>query len=692
MNPGALLYHEARQSDEASKQICRNCELIDLEKTFDLELTILQRMEGVLITEINARYDYPPVNGCALCKLFYHTKISSGALTYELRAYSFLRHTPNIQWSNCPRDVRIRDMPQLLVTGPGGQIATKELRLHTIYQGSLFCTRSRSSDDTVFSPRIVNEYIDFSLVKRWWDYCELHHTALCGQEQKLTAGLRLIDCTQNPPTVISAFQPCLYAALSYVWGKPNAPNASAVVLSENRPSQFSLTVLDAITACRNLDVPFLWVDRHYIDQSSHEDTQNQVSQMDQIYRNASITLIAAFGTNADAGLPGVSSVIRTSQRCAKLGNLQVLSSMRDPQQNIRDSTWFKRGWTYQEARLSRRRVVFTADQVYFECNAMNCQEALAVDLDSIHGKRDKGKSLRFVRSGLFNWSGEEPFAPIDRHLKSRYANVERVFHFIEEFSAKSLTYETDSLRAFAGILGHLRISNPPIWHLWGVPMQEDSSFTEDYFRRGLLWRHSEAAITTGKVQRRLDFPSWSWAGWAGQVSYYPKRFVFRRPKQNNMPLKSMIWAEYGTRFRVEFDTILERRMDPSSLSYPHALHVTSVVIPQNALKVSVDQSTKESGRDITIFDHPIQLYFSEPGLYLQDGPSILKNKTLKLLVLGQFDYAPRILTGLLLHDLPGFTRRVGTWEVKLDGQDTTTLGELMFKVGDQWLYQYKDFN
>jgi hypothetical protein len=366
--------------------------------------------------------------------------------------------------------------------------------------------------------------------------------------------------------------------------------------------------------------------------------------------------------------------------------------MPDPHQDIRDSTWFKRGWTYQEARLSRRRVIFTANQVYFECNAMNCQEALAVDLTSIHNKSDKGKSLRFVRSGLFNWSGEELFAPIDRHLKSKYADQERVLFFIEEFSARSLTFEVDSLRAFASILGHLGTSNPPIWHLWGVPMQDDGVFTEDSFKRGLLWRHSSAAITTGKVHRRLDFPSWSWAGWAGQVSYHWKKRLFLRPEEKDSPSKSMIWAEYDTGSRVAFNTILERHMDPSSLSYPQAIYVTGVIIPRNALEISDDHSTKQSGKNITIFNHPIQLHFSEPELYLRDFPSILKNEMLELLVLGQFENLPNVLTGLLLQNFPGFTRRVGTWEVELDDHGYRTLGKLKFKVGDQWQYQYKDFD
>ncbi|KAK0724499.1 hypothetical protein B0H67DRAFT_107151 [Lasiosphaeris hirsuta] len=64
--------------------------------------------------------------------------------------------------------------------------------------------------------------------------------------------------------------------------------------------------------------------------------------------------------------------------------------MRDPHKSIRGSRWSTRGWTFQEAVLSRRRLVFTAELVYFECSAMNCHKSLTTPLDLIHiGSRKK---------------------------------------------------------------------------------------------------------------------------------------------------------------------------------------------------------------------------------------------------------------------------------------------------------------
>lgn len=100
---------------------------------------------------------------------------------------------------------------------------------------------------------------------------------------------------------------------------------------------------------------------------------DQISKMDQVYRRSEITIIAAAGNNKNSGLPGVSKS-RTIQPNVQIRHIRIVSSMRYPHDAITTSRWWTRGWTYQEAVLSRRRLVFTEDQIYFECNAMNCFE------------------------------------------------------------------------------------------------------------------------------------------------------------------------------------------------------------------------------------------------------------------------------------------------------------------------------
>jgi hypothetical protein len=106
--------------------------------------------------------------------------------------------------------------------------------------------------------------------------------------------------------------------------------------------------------------------------------------MDVVYKNAEITIVAAAGEGPDYGLPGVGNRPRVPQPTIQVKNHLLLSSLPDPCYEIRTSKWMKRAWTYQEGLLSRRLLIFTDDQVYFECRGMHCCEVIDAPLESLH--------------------------------------------------------------------------------------------------------------------------------------------------------------------------------------------------------------------------------------------------------------------------------------------------------------------
>ena len=65
------------------------------------------------------------------------------------------------------------------------------------------------------------------------------------------------------------------------------------------------TVEDAIYATRMLGEQYLWVDAICIKQDALETKQEEIDAMDVTYSQASLTIVAAAGDSADAGLPGV---------------------------------------------------------------------------------------------------------------------------------------------------------------------------------------------------------------------------------------------------------------------------------------------------------------------------------------------------------------------------------------------------
>ena len=96
--------------------------------------------------------------------------------------------------------------------------------------------------------------------------------------------------------------------------------------------------------------------------------------------------MAAAGEDKTYGLPGVGETSRTPQATASLNRLCVISTITDPHASIRSSRWASRGWTFQEAVLSRRCLFFTDQQMYFECNSMSCFESIYSPLDKLHVK------------------------------------------------------------------------------------------------------------------------------------------------------------------------------------------------------------------------------------------------------------------------------------------------------------------
>jgi len=68
----------------------------------------------------------------------------------------------------------------------------------------------------------------------------------------------------------------------------------------------------------------------------------------------------------------------------QLDGYRVIECPEVPHTAIPKTTWSTRAWTLQEAFLSRRRLVFTRDQTYFECASMNCCESLLEERMILH--------------------------------------------------------------------------------------------------------------------------------------------------------------------------------------------------------------------------------------------------------------------------------------------------------------------
>lgn len=114
-----------------------------------------------------------------------------------------------------------------------------------------------------------------------------------------------------------------YVALSYVWGgipftKTTARNI-ALFREERGLDQNPLlnTITDSMKLVSLLGERYLWVDAVCIVQDDENAKAEQIAKMDLVYAGALLTIVAASGDTAAAGLPGVRCFGGVRLRCGK---------------------------------------------------------------------------------------------------------------------------------------------------------------------------------------------------------------------------------------------------------------------------------------------------------------------------------------------------------------------------------------
>jgi hypothetical protein len=378
----------------------------------------------------------------------------------------------------------------------------------------------------IYEARSVTPLVNYSLLRDWISRCQVSHGSECfdnTDRMGLPRRLRVINCTSEPPKLEMQPASVRYLALSYVWGP-----ASSVY------NAWPQVVRDAAEVTKGLGLEFLWVDRLCIDQNDPVEKLELISKMDAIYECAECAIVAAAGSDPDYGLPAVGTFTRKSKPHVALADGSVLfSTVGDPVMQIEASVWSTRGWTYQEGVLSARRLVFTDEQVYFECREMNLCEGieLSEDILSNYGsgvvrpgmfqgkpeQQDKRDGLMGTTSLGSNWASLNTQSTMDK--------IDRFDNHVRNFSRRTLTYDADSLRAFEGIAQSFA-TRGSIGTIVGVPflmMVKDELLRRASFAAGLSsWTHGVTlkpllSGTSRLVRRRAHLPSWTWAGWEGEV-------------------------------------------------------------------------------------------------------------------------------------------------------------------------------
>ncbi|RYP59342.1 hypothetical protein DL769_008580 [Monosporascus sp. CRB-8-3] len=433
--------------------------------------------------------------------------------------------------------------------------------------------------------------LNIPLIRSWLQTCEGEHdwcNLLPNGAVRSISRLLLIDVESM--CLVEAAAP-RYFALSYVWGAAKVlmtlkSNFSALTqpgVLERLGEEVPLLIRDVILFMQRLGERYLWVDSLCIIQDDDSTKLDLIRRMDIIYAEAVCTIIAHGSIDASCPLPGVRQHTRrpyrltTTRRIAGADKGILVCS--PCHYTAYPSVYDTRGWTFQEQLLSRRRLVFGADQVFFSCHSQAAGDWCEDPLTDLGNSATNPAVTRILDArgspvaiqpnfnpdltGMADkWKTQQAILSISQLVSSCAESQDqkkRIIHMytsaVTHYSSRRLSFPSDILNAFSGILSTIERS------CGFRPRSSVYGLLERHLLYNLHWTAKTAA-------RRQGWPSWSWVGWNSQI-YFLER---EDPGQLDLQIQEVYVIDRG-----------EIKMIPSSeeRAYlpPHSAIDTLATIP-----------------------------------------------------------------------------------------------------------------
>lgn len=460
----------------------------------------------------------------------------------------------------------------------------------------------------LFHGRVMDSSrVNVSLAGSWLNLCEVQHGQKC-EVPAFNLEDASPDATPDDLLVLDVHQMCLYhmpqgkryVALSYCWPENMAgnflTNQSALIdlfqpgSLAKQMKKLSSVIQDAINFVYELGEQYLWIDALCIVQDDDTQKNIQIRQMDRVYGAAVLTIICASPNPPDEihdGLPGYRSGSRIcTQTVEEIEGLTLTTTFMNLEVAVLYSRWNQRAWTFQEHRISRRKLFFTELQLYFQCScAVFCEDAV--------GEGCLPTAFIYLQTSLFNTCGIDAPQFYKQYTPSMWlsrsppsnaiASLELYIKLFNEYSGRDMSYPGDIVFAFQGILSILkRILNTKFWA--GLP--------ETYLDESLLWleigQHTRRTILEGD-STRIPYPSWSWAGWATEATYEYIFLGFIRPEIDWF----IIDDHSGVAVKIDatgtYDPSVHPRLNPSNKDVrpgEPSYQLVRSIIPQEQLLTS----------------------------------------------------------------------------------------------------------
>ncbi|KAK3370770.1 heterokaryon incompatibility protein-domain-containing protein [Lasiosphaeria ovina] len=360
-------------------------------------------------------------------------------------------------------------------------------------------------------------------------WCATH--ASCAQEGPLRLPTRLLhfdSCSAGIVSLVETKQgdAMPYVALSHCWGGDlpvKLTTASYKSFRSGLPRGcLPNTFQDAATVAARFDIAYIWIDALCIIQDDVGDWAKEAAQMADVYSSAHFTISAASSKDGS-----ISFLKQQRTMPLVLGLEDDTGHLDSPPEQLLARKRFEtgihsygkafdvtldptdlRGWIMQEKALSRRTMVFSSDEVQWECRkARVCECSGITPWDSnidqpLHGTaREEPRKGSHGPGSLEIWRRSSP--------RQRHESWNTL---VSDYTLRSLTKETDKLVAFAGMARKFSLYENSAYY---------AGIWQSTLPAGLSWYVYQHYRVQSLLPQSYIAPSFSWASVKGNVDIMP---------------------------------------------------------------------------------------------------------------------------------------------------------------------------
>ena len=367
----------------------------------------------------------------------------------------------------------------------------------------------------------------YSQIQQWLDQCN-HHVDCCEVPMQANLPSRVIEVAPTGSLNVPRLRNTtgmkgLYLTLSYCWGCDQSyvltSNNLDVLMTKLEVKMLPQTILDAIEVTKALGFEYLWVDALCIMQDSakaaaRDDMNQELTNMDQIYKNATMTIVAACVPSVKEGFlkDRPSSGRSQFDIPCRLGPNQffVVHTQEHIFYHDGSEPISKRAWTFQEQLLPPRLLIYASHTLQWRCRTLTCNLG-----GSYHSPRPSAAPrLPSMQNLLLDESQQkqegrqlEPDVP--------HSTLQHWLNIVICYSLRKSSLPSDKLPALSALaLFYAPVFGPGyLAGIWSKSAVQQ-----------LCWRSPDSRrFFTRPPEYRA--PSWSWAALDGVIYFLAFRLI-----------------------------------------------------------------------------------------------------------------------------------------------------------------------